>query len=338
MKGLSPRQSTFGWLLCHRKLPTDDIMRKKGISLASKCIMCGFHSETLPHLFLNCSVSRIIWENFLSCFGLIWKDQSSIAELISWWKRKRRILSVKDPWAAGLIIVTDTIWKERNHRWHGGKSRDASLLFKKILRTLKESNLDLKGVIRSTADLLCCRKLGLHAAPGDPPSILEVIWCKPPLAWSKIKIDGSSMENPGRAGGGVVIRDSNGKVIFSFKNFLGISMNYYAEFMSFLHGIRHAMGQRITNLWIETDSVAVVTAVQGKSLPWFALQKWLSLQHYLNSISWKITHCFREANPIADYLAKSAAKTGLSGTMKDFPTHIIEEIRWDSFSKPRFRL
>ncbi|XP_042505477.1 uncharacterized protein LOC122082041 [Macadamia integrifolia] len=190
------------------------------------------------------------------------KDQSSIADLISWWKRKRIILLVKDPWAAGLIIVTDTIWQERNHRWHGGKSRDASLLFMKILRTLKESNLNLKGVIRTTADLLCCRKLGLHAVPGDPPSILEVIWCKPPLTWSKINIDGSSMGNPGRAGGGGVIRDSNGKVIFSFKHFFGISTNYYAEFMSFLHGIRHAMGQRITNLWIESDSVAVVIDVQ----------------------------------------------------------------------------
>ncbi|XP_042495183.1 uncharacterized protein LOC122074441 [Macadamia integrifolia] len=222
-------------------------------------------------------ISDPLGKVFLSCFGLIWKDQSSIAELISWWKRKRRILSVKDPWAAGLIIVTDTIWQERNHRWHGGKSRDASLLFKKILRTLKESNLNLKGVIRSAADLLYYRKLGLHAAPGDPPSILEIIWCKPPLAWQKINIDGSSMGNPRRAGGGGVICDSNGKVIFSFKHFLGISTNYYAEFMRFLHGIRHAMGQRITNLWIETDSVAVVTAVQGKSLPWFALQEWLSL-------------------------------------------------------------
>ncbi|XP_042483480.1 uncharacterized protein LOC122063840, partial [Macadamia integrifolia] len=267
MKGLSPRQSIFGWRLCHQKLTTDDIIRKKGISLASKCIMCGLHAETLPHLFLNCSVSRVLWENFFSCFGFHWKDQSSIADLISWWKRKRRILSVKDPWAAGLIIVTDTIWQERNHRWHGGKSTDASLLFMKILRTLKESNLNLKGVIRTTADLLCCRKLGLHAVPGDPPSILEVIWCKPPLAWSKINIDGSSMGNPGRAGGGGVIRDSNGKVIFSFKHFFGISTNYYAEFMTFLHGIRHAMGQRITNLWIESDSVAVVTAVQSKSLP-----------------------------------------------------------------------
>ncbi|XP_042495054.1 uncharacterized protein LOC122074287 [Macadamia integrifolia] len=41
-------------------------------------------------------------------------------------------------------------------------------------------------------------------------------------------------------------------------------------------------------------------------------ERWMSLALYLQSLTWKITHCLREANPVVDFLAKSAAKFEVS--------------------------
>ncbi|KAJ4976503.1 hypothetical protein NE237_001609 [Protea cynaroides] len=67
----------------------------------------------------------------------------------------------------------------------------------------------------------------------------------------------------------------------------------------------------------------------------FRGQKWLSLEFYLSSVTSKITHWFRGVNPIADYLAETAAKHVLPVSNVDFLEHIVEELRLDALSKPR---
>ncbi|XP_042493256.1 glutamate receptor 2.1-like [Macadamia integrifolia] len=65
--------------------------------------------------------------------------------------------------------------------------------------------------------------------------------------------------------------------------------------------------------------------------------RWIFLQPYLESITWKITHNFREANSIADYLARDAAKTGISAINVDFPANIKDFIRRDADGRPNYR-
>ncbi|XP_042521331.1 uncharacterized protein LOC122094799 [Macadamia integrifolia] len=52
---------------------------------------------------------------------------------------------------------------------------------------------------------------------------------------------------------------------------------------------------------------------------------------------WKITHCFREANPIADYLAKTAASSGASSDEATLPPMLINELITDEGGRPRYR-
>ena len=51
-----------------------------------------------------------------------------------------------------------------------------------------------------------------------PKMAIQVKWNKPAEGWHKLNIDGASLKNPGKAGGGGIIRDSLGHWL---KGFLG---------------------------------------------------------------------------------------------------------------------
>ncbi|KAF6145345.1 hypothetical protein GIB67_016806 [Kingdonia uniflora] len=60
-RAIHPRFFMWGWRLCHGKLPTDDNVQKKGITLVSRCCLCSNNSESIHHLFWDCSFSICLW-------------------------------------------------------------------------------------------------------------------------------------------------------------------------------------------------------------------------------------------------------------------------------------
>ncbi|KZV34538.1 hypothetical protein F511_21355 [Dorcoceras hygrometricum] len=44
--------SLFAWRWIQRKIPTDDVLKKRGFSLGSKCQCCG-QEESFDHIFLT---------------------------------------------------------------------------------------------------------------------------------------------------------------------------------------------------------------------------------------------------------------------------------------------
>ncbi|XP_042495078.1 uncharacterized protein LOC122074317 [Macadamia integrifolia] len=137
-------------------------------------------------------------------------------------------------------------------------------------------------------------KLGLSVENQKDTPPLEVHWCKPPINWIKINVDGSSLGNPGRAGAEGISRDSEGRVCNSFSSFLGIKKTYEAEFEAVLEGITLAQNMNVRE-----------------------------------STPWKITHCYREVNTAADYLAKKASKSGVSACAVPLPNHINVDLEDD---------
>ncbi|XP_042497525.1 3-oxoacyl-[acyl-carrier-protein] reductase, chloroplastic-like [Macadamia integrifolia] len=126
--------------------------------------------------------------------------------------------------------------------------------------------------------------------------------------------DGSSLGNPGRAGAGGIARNKEGQICNSFSIYLGIKKIFEAEFEAVLEGLIMAKRYGASEVWVESDSAGVVSVVQKNQVPWFVLQRWRAILPYLNSISWKISHCFRETNVVADYLARKASKSGITET------------------------
>ena len=48
----------FSWRLATRALPTKDRLLTKRVDVQDGCYLCGHPSETLRHLFLECSFTR----------------------------------------------------------------------------------------------------------------------------------------------------------------------------------------------------------------------------------------------------------------------------------------
>ncbi|XP_042519276.1 uncharacterized protein LOC122093092 [Macadamia integrifolia] len=261
----------------------------------------------------------------------------SIEGLITWWKSKARILNLKNPWLLSFSIIATNIWWERNRRSHEDKARSDAHIFELICHEIGLCLGSSKGEVKSISNLLCCRKLGLHVEAPKYILPLEVHWCKPHSNWFKINVDGSSLGNPGRASAGGIARNKEGQICNSFSIYLGIKKIFEAEFETVLEGLIMAKRYGASEVWVESDSAGVVSTVQKNQVPWFVLQRWRVILPYLNSISWKISHYFREANVVADYLARKASKSGITETSVTFPNHIMMEIENDAMDRHRFR-
>ncbi|WMV32724.1 hypothetical protein MTR67_026109 [Solanum verrucosum] len=59
--------------------------------------------------------------------------------------------------------------------------------------------------------------------------VLSVRWIPPPNSTYKLNTDGSALNNPGKIGGGGILRDSNGTIVYAFAIPLGEGSNNQAE-------------------------------------------------------------------------------------------------------------
>ncbi|XP_043717805.1 uncharacterized protein LOC122665721 [Telopea speciosissima] len=123
-------------------------------------------------------------------------------------------------------------------------------------------------------------------------------------------------------GEGGIFRDWQSNVRRCFAIFQGVGKNYMAELGAFFTGVSQAQELAIDKLWIENDSTALVAAVLNRTYPWKYMQDWWRVVAYLDSIQWRITHCFREANSAADALATHAAKRRTSTKWDSAPSFV----------------
>lgn len=66
-----------------------------------------------------------------------------------------------------------------------------------------------------------------------------VNWITPSFPFYKLNIDGSSVGNPGPAGGGIVLRDFFGNVVVAKAEYFGTGTCLFAELKALLLGLQH---------------------------------------------------------------------------------------------------
>ena len=82
---VQPKISFFAWEATWGKALTLDIVQKRGRALANRCFMCLEKEETIDHLLLHCSKTRVLWDLLFTLFGVFWVLLSSIRKtLLSW--------------------------------------------------------------------------------------------------------------------------------------------------------------------------------------------------------------------------------------------------------------
>jgi RecQ family ATP-dependent DNA helicase len=126
--------------------------------------------------------------------------------------------------------------------------------------------------------------------------------------------DGASKGNPGIAGAGAVIYDSNKKELWSSSIFVGINeTNNTAEYNGLIMGLTQAVEMKINNLIVKGDSELIVKQMKEEYKVSAANLKYLynnakKLEKQITNICYK--HIYREKNTVADRLANE-------GTMKN---------------------
>lgn len=127
--------------------------------------------------------------------------------------------------------------------------------------------------------------------------------------------DGASRGNPGDAGAGIVLLDTDGSELLARSFYLGKCTNNAAEYQALIAGLESALEAGCKKLHIFMDSQLIVRQVQG-----MYKVKNEQLRPMYNQVrdllarlhSWKINHVPREKNFRADELANKGIDDDLA--------------------------
>jgi hypothetical protein len=131
----------FIWLAAHNRCWTAVRLAKRGLNHPEKCLICDQVAETVDHLLVACSFSRIFWYQLVQKFGLhSLAPQSAATSFLSWWEEiqiwfrvlQEKALTPLPSWVLGLFgtIRIDVssidclhasplslLWQMRRSRW-----------------------------------------------------------------------------------------------------------------------------------------------------------------------------------------------------------------------------
>jgi ribonuclease HI len=123
---------------------------------------------------------------------------------------------------------------------------------------------------------------------------------------ARLHTDGGARGNPGPAGIGVVLRDTDGVVIDEIARGIGETTNNVAEYEALIAGLELALDHDVSDIEIHVDSELVVQQVRGAwkikndRLRTLAVRARALMGRFRSS---SISHVGRERNADADKLA-----------------------------------
>lgn len=101
------------WRLLNDKIPSEDSIKSKGMSLASMGCLCNSNEETTNHLFFQCRLAAAIWDWFRNKANI-----SFVPTFMEHWlscckgaKRNQASLVMKD----AIVFIINKIWSSRNN-------------------------------------------------------------------------------------------------------------------------------------------------------------------------------------------------------------------------------
>ena len=135
---------------------------------------------------------------------------------------------------------------------------------------------------------------------------ISVSCTKPSSGWHKLNTDGASLGNPGKSGGGGLIRNSQGNWIKGFSRPIGFTTSVMAELWVLRNGLYLAIQLGINFLEVELDAKVIVDMLNNTDC---SNRKHSPLLHDCKSLLSRLTqarvvHIFGEANKCVDFLAR----------------------------------
>lgn len=104
------------WKLLHNGLPTDLAVKKKGISIVSKCCCCPNNPsyDFSNHLFLKLEIASVVWAFYMDLSGVEGYFLTINHALSTWWHTAKG--NFLHSWLLRLVtsLRSWNIWKAKN--------------------------------------------------------------------------------------------------------------------------------------------------------------------------------------------------------------------------------
>uniref|UniRef100_M1DEJ8 RNase H family protein n=2 Tax=Solanum tuberosum TaxID=4113 RepID=M1DEJ8_SOLTU len=84
--------------------------------------------------------------------------------------------------------------------------------------------------------------------------VIAVCWEKPTVGVYKLNTDSSTLNNPGKIGGGGILRDDQGNMVYAYAIPVGFGTNNKAEIQAAIHGVTWCMQHGYRKIILEVDS------------------------------------------------------------------------------------
>ncbi|OIT21109.1 putative ribonuclease h protein [Nicotiana attenuata] len=346
---------TPSWDLIRKKKPQSFTNRRiwhKKKPLSGPFV-CGEPLETNSQLMTECkslvvqlspgvsgNFARIIWKKYGCHVGIQTENLPLRLLLMKWWMM-RACNSVQKLILDTLpIIICWNLWKNRCIVKYGAKNTS-------LTRVLYSINSDINLLLRSNFPGIQWPFNWGELYPfieniQHHTTITKVKWIKPDKGFVKVNSDGSAMINPGKIGGGVIIRDQQGHFIHAMAFPLGEGTNNYAETEAARIGVQWCLDNGIPRVHLEADSALLVRwLTEDNDSPWILKEKISHLRLLCSQFEGFIaSHVYREANYPADSLSKLSHDLNILTnftTASSLPTHIRGQVLHDQLGTPAFR-
>lgn len=137
IKGLPFKISFFLWRLWRRKIATDDMWKRQGQMVMSRCWCCQQpQEESIEHIFVTSPTTSKVWNLFMGAAGIS-VQLIQLKQIIRHWWYAQCCLKLKPLFQAVPAIITWELWKRRNAGKHGG-SVFTNRVIHEINRTLHQ--------------------------------------------------------------------------------------------------------------------------------------------------------------------------------------------------------
>ncbi|CAM8956535.1 unnamed protein product [Rhodiola kirilowii] len=272
----------FAWRLYHDGIPTAVNLHRRGISLNTKCKLCGYEMEDEPHLFLHCWWTRSLWDLLRIRTDSIALLSSTMGDWLFYYYTHYDSAQL-----TLMIMVHWYTWFNRNNVWHGKSSIAPNVAAQRIKGLLKEYQ-----TATITYEVINCSQM--------------LTWEPPQPGYCKINCDAATRSDKSGAVAAVV-RDSKG-IVLCLRSF-SVQKHHTVvelELRSILVALTMAREMKLNNVIIESDSIQVVEILekQGTLLEDKDLLVAKCTAILADQDNFKLQFARREANGLADFLAK----------------------------------
>ena len=172
-----------------------------------------------------------------------------------------------------------------------------------VLSLIELNHQDLKAETLAKATEFLY--LGINGKQVRTKQKIQVRWLCPPPNWFKLNTDGTSLGNPGLAGGGGLIRNEKGDWVKGFARVIGTTTSVAAELWALRDGIRLCIALKLQVVVIELGSKLAVDLLKKElNNPNDIDVLVADCRNCLRNIPIvRIQHCYREGNKCVDALA-----------------------------------